>query len=135
MLPSSPAAPTPMAAHANSTRLARERLGHHRAAIVLSGLALWIGSALSASNAPHALPGPVAQTAAPAATAAAPVATPPTRSAITHSKHPSEWLQQLLVRRPKNVVLLALANKTARVVWALLSKEVEYSETLYSQVS
>ena len=57
------------------------------------------------------------------------------RSAITHNKHPSEWLQGLLMRRPKNVVLLALANKTARVVWALLSKNVEYEESLYSQVS
>jgi transposase len=57
------------------------------------------------------------------------------RSAITHNKHPSEWLQGLLIRRPKNVVLLALANKTARVVWALLSKDVEYDENLYSQVS
>ncbi|EJI84047.1 transposase [Alishewanella aestuarii B11] len=44
-------------------------------------------------------------------------------------------MQGLLIRRPKNVVLLALANKTARVVWALLSKDVEYDENLYSQVS
>lgn len=57
------------------------------------------------------------------------------RSAITHNKQPSEWLQQLLIRRPKNVVLLAQANKTARVVWALLSKEVDYSEAIYAQVS
>lgn len=73
MPPSSHAAPTPMAVPA---------LASHRATIVFSGLALWIGSALSAPSAPHAQPGLMAQTAAPAATPAAPVATPPTRSAM-----------------------------------------------------
>jgi len=32
------------------------------------------------------------------------------------------WLEGMLVRRPTNVVLVAMANKTARVVWALLNK-------------
>jgi len=34
----------------------------------------------------------------------------------------SAWLEALLARRPTNVVLVAMANKTARVVWALLSR-------------
>lgn len=34
----------------------------------------------------------------------------------------SAWLEALLSRRPTNVVLVAMANKTARVVWALLSR-------------
>ena len=34
----------------------------------------------------------------------------------------SPWLEALLLRRPTNVVLVAMANKTARVVWALLSR-------------
>ena len=34
----------------------------------------------------------------------------------------SLWLEALLARRPTNVVLVAMANKTARVVWALLSR-------------
>ena len=34
----------------------------------------------------------------------------------------SPWLEGLLARRPTNVVLVAMANKTARVVWALLSR-------------
>ncbi len=34
----------------------------------------------------------------------------------------SPWLEALLARRPTNVVLVAMANKTARVVWALLSR-------------
>ncbi len=34
----------------------------------------------------------------------------------------SVWQQALLARRPTNVVLVAMANKTARVVWAMLSR-------------
>jgi transposase len=34
----------------------------------------------------------------------------------------SEWQESLLARRPTNVVLVAMANKTARVVWAMLSR-------------
>ena len=32
------------------------------------------------------------------------------------------WQEALLARRPTNVVVVAMANKTARVVWALLSR-------------
>ena len=32
----------------------------------------------------------------------------------------------LLARRPTNVVLVAMANKTARVVWAMLSRDQTY---------
>ena len=34
----------------------------------------------------------------------------------------SRWQEALLARRPTNVVLVAMANKTARIVWALLSR-------------
>jgi len=34
----------------------------------------------------------------------------------------SAWFTGLLARRPTNVVLLAMANKTARVAWAILSR-------------
>ncbi len=34
----------------------------------------------------------------------------------------SAWQQALLARRPTNVVLVAMANKTARVVWAMLTR-------------
>jgi len=34
----------------------------------------------------------------------------------------SQWQESLLARRPTNVVLVAMANKTARVVWAMLSR-------------
>ena len=38
----------------------------------------------------------------------------------------TDWQQALLARRPTNVVLLAMANKTARVVWALLRRAETY---------
>jgi len=36
------------------------------------------------------------------------------------------WLAQLLTRRHKNVAAVALANKNARIVWALLAHEREF---------
>lgn len=36
------------------------------------------------------------------------------------------WQQALLARRPTNVVLVAMANKTARIVWAMLSRNEPY---------
>ena len=36
------------------------------------------------------------------------------------------WLQQLLGRRPKNVAAVALANKNARIAWALLAHESDF---------
>ena len=36
------------------------------------------------------------------------------------------WQQALLARRPTNVVLVAMANKTARIVWAMLSRGESY---------
>ena len=38
----------------------------------------------------------------------------------------SGWTDRLLARRPTNVVLVAMANKTARVAWALLRHERIY---------
>jgi transposase len=36
------------------------------------------------------------------------------------------WLQNLCSRRNKNIAAVALANKNARIAWALLSKETDY---------
>lgn len=36
------------------------------------------------------------------------------------------WSEQLLARRPTNVVLVAMANKTARVAWVLLRHQRNY---------
>ena len=38
----------------------------------------------------------------------------------------SAWLENLLARKPTNVVLVALANKTARIAWALLTRKETY---------
>ena len=43
------------------------------------------------------------------------------RHARTHpEKHP--WIMKLLARMPAKKVAVALANKTARIAWALLAK-------------
>ncbi len=36
------------------------------------------------------------------------------------------WIQALLARRPRLVVAIALANKTARIVWAVMAKGQSY---------
>jgi transposase len=38
----------------------------------------------------------------------------------------SRWLQGLSERRNKNIAAVALANKNARIAWALLSKNLDY---------
>jgi len=43
------------------------------------------------------------------------------RSVIEHAKHKPRWLEDLLVRRPKNVAVVALANKMARTAWAIVA--------------
>jgi len=50
------------------------------------------------------------------------------RSVLTHSKELDPGIQKLLARRPRNVVAVALANKMARTVWALLKREREYQK-------
>ena len=48
------------------------------------------------------------------------------RSVIFHAKHRSAWLEGLLLRRPLNVVVAALANKMARTAWALIAHGRDY---------
>ena len=36
------------------------------------------------------------------------------------------WLEQMMARKPRMLVTVALANKTARIIWALLIKQEEY---------
>jgi transposase len=36
------------------------------------------------------------------------------------------WLEQMLTRKPRMLVTVALANKMARIVWALLVKHENY---------
>ena len=42
-------------------------------------------------------------------------------------KKPSPWIGELLTRRPTNVVLVAMANKTARTVWAMMRDQQTFT--------
>jgi transposase len=48
------------------------------------------------------------------------------RSVLTRSKAPPQWLVNLTQRRPRNIAIVALANKMARTIWALLAHERTY---------
>jgi len=50
------------------------------------------------------------------------------RSVITHQKEHAPWLSKLLARRPLNAVVVALANKTARTIWALLAHDRTFNK-------
>ena len=55
------------------------------------------------------------------------------RSASTHTKAPSPWLSRLLERRHRNVASVALANKNARTIWALLAHDRRYERNYAGQ--
>jgi transposase len=50
------------------------------------------------------------------------------RSVLTHAKEPGTWVEQMKKRRPANVVIVALANKMARMIWAVLAHDREYQK-------
>jgi len=39
---------------------------------------------------------------------------------------PESWLRKLMARRNKNVAAVALANKNARIIWALLARDTKF---------
>ncbi|MGF6479473.1 IS110 family transposase [Paraburkholderia sp. JPY419] len=54
------------------------------------------------------------------------------RSVLSNSKNPGEWVEQMMKRRPKNVVIVALANKMARTIWAMLAHDRPYQKEYVS---
>jgi transposase len=50
------------------------------------------------------------------------------RSVLTHAKEPGPWVEQMKMRRPLNVVVVALANKIARMIWAVLAHDRPYQK-------
>ncbi|MDR6201352.1 IS110 family transposase [Paraburkholderia graminis] len=48
------------------------------------------------------------------------------RSVMTNARDPGPWVQQLKKRRSWNVVIVALANKMARIIWAVLAHDRPY---------
>jgi transposase len=57
------------------------------------------------------------------------------RSVITHGKQRDAWLTRLLARRPFNAAVVALANKMARTIWALLAHERTYQRNYAAQAA
>ena len=55
------------------------------------------------------------------------------RSVLTNAKEPTAWRLRLVERRPLNVVAVALANKTARTIWALLAHDRAYDPNFAGQ--
>jgi transposase len=51
------------------------------------------------------------------------------RHAKPGSKTASPWLLQLLERRPRKVAAVALANKMARTLWAMMANGTAYRRT------
>jgi transposase len=46
---------------------------------------------------------------------------------LEHRPHQSDsWLRRLMLRRGKNVAAVALANKNARIAWALLAHQRDF---------
>ena len=56
-----------------------------------------------------------------------------TRTVLTNSKAPPDWALRLAERRPLNVAIVALANKMARTIWALLAHDRAYQEGFVSR--
>lgn len=44
------------------------------------------------------------------------------KQAVLRGPPAGSWLAQMLARKPKMLVIVALANKTARIVWALMAR-------------
>ena len=57
------------------------------------------------------------------------------RSVFANSKVPPAWARRVAERRPANVATVALANKTARIIWALLAHDRTYQRDLARQPS
>lgn len=54
------------------------------------------------------------------------------RSVLCHAKAPGPWIEQIRERKPANVAAVALANKMARMIWAVLAHERPYQKDYIS---
>jgi transposase len=50
------------------------------------------------------------------------------RDVKVHGTRHRPWLARLLARRPTKVAAIALANKLARMAWAMMAKNERYNE-------
>jgi transposase len=53
-------------------------------------------------------------------------------SVLAHAKEPGAWVEQMKKRRPSKVVVVALANKRARTIWAVLTHGRAYQKEYVS---
>ncbi|MEX3901692.1 IS110 family transposase [Paraburkholderia sp. BR10954] len=54
------------------------------------------------------------------------------RSVLYNAKNRGAWVERIAKRRPPNVVLVALANKIARTIWAILAHDRNYEKDFVS---
>ena len=47
-------------------------------------------------------------------------------SAVRRGETNDPWLARMLARKPRMLVAVALANKMARIVWALMTRKETY---------
>lgn len=57
------------------------------------------------------------------------------RCVMAHLKNPPEWIVKLQARRPPNVVAVAIANKLARMAWAIVARGCDYDQRWSSSPS
>lgn len=59
------------------------------------------------------------------------------RSVVSHAKNKEDrfscWMTELVQRSHMNVAAVALANKTVRMAWAMMTKDVDYDPALASR--
>jgi len=49
------------------------------------------------------------------------------RQTRAHPERASKWLTSLLDRKPARIATVAMANKTARIIWAVLIRNEPYT--------
>ena len=48
------------------------------------------------------------------------------KASVHKADRRSRWVNALVERRNKNIATVALANKNARIIWAMLAREEDY---------
>ena len=57
------------------------------------------------------------------------------RARINFQKQRDPWIEQLLARRPFNTVVVALANKMARTIWAMMAHDRTYQKNYAANIA
>ena len=57
------------------------------------------------------------------------------RARINTRKERDPWVDRLLARRPFNAVVVALANKMARTIWAMMAHNRAYQKNYATSIA